>query len=185
MVVLDFLDSNHLHILAGGQSASLGQISQPMCIHKDTEIKTTNGFKAIKDINVGDQLASVDVFELPSNPGQYNWETWKTEDFLIAGSMETTVLSIKKVTLDGMIKINGDSFSTMHPIFVKRDSTYQIVKTADVLKTDLILSTDSQQWEPITEYVYENVEQEDFYSIITEPSQIFFTKNLAVHSKYM
>lgn len=172
-------------IALGGQSASLGQISQPMCIHKDTQIKTTEGFKSIKDINVGDQLASLDIFELPSNPGQYNWETWKTSDFLIAGSMETTVLSIKKVTLDGIIKINGDSFSTMHPIFIKRENEYRIVRSSEVTQTDLILGTESQKWEPITEYIFENVEQEDFYSIITEPSQIFFTKNLAVHSKYM
>ena len=113
--------------------------SPPKCIDENTLIDTPNGLIAAKDLQVGDEVYTVSLQEVPESDVTGNY------DFDYVGFVSETLTPIQKTTTqivaiqpsprDIVLGFNENEdklFSTSQPMFVKMNECYQVVPAGAV-----------------------------------------------------
>ena len=156
----------------------------PKSLGPTTLVRTVNGLVEAQNLQVGDELVSVELPGLSNNATSadiVNWNTGLTLD--LSNTVVTTINGIGRYINEVGVVINGDIFSGTHFILVERDSLAKFVASADVVDTDLVWDFENNVFTAITQL-------EKYYSpheVITincEPYDLFFTEKTLTHDGY-
>jgi hypothetical protein len=154
-------------------------------ISTDTYLRLApDGLIRAGDVEVGDELLSLNIEELSTEGSQVNLDTWNSETFNSLGFTTTTVTNVRTSTTNIIYIINGDTFSDRHNILVKRNGEYKFVISSEVsTDTDEIYNANTEQWEAVYDLVVENLEEPiSTISIDCEPYDVFFTNKMLVYN---
>jgi hypothetical protein len=154
-------------------------------ISTDTYLRLApDGLIRAGDVEVGDELLSLNIEELSTEGSQVNLDTWNSETFNSLGFTTTTVTNVRTSTTNIIYIINGDTFSDRHNILVKRNGEYKFVISSEVsTDTDEIYNANTEQWEAVYDLVVENLEEPiPTISIDCEPYDVFFTNKMLVYN---
>jgi len=156
----------------------------PKSLGPTTLVRTVNGLVEAQNLQVGDQLVSVELPGLSNNATSSDIVDWNTSLTLdLSNTVVTTINGIGRYINEVGVVINGDIFSGTHFILVERDSVAKFVASADVVDTDLIWDFENNVFTAITQL-------EKYYSpheVITincEPYDLFFTEKTLTHDGY-
>lgn len=156
----------------------------PKSLGPTTLVRTVNGLVEAQNLQVGDQLVSVELPGLSNNATSSDIVDWNTSLTLdLSNTVITTINGIGRYINEVGVVINGDIFSGTHFILVERDSLAKFVASADVLDTDLVWDFENNVFTAITQL-------EKYYSpheVITincEPYDLFFTEKTLTHDGY-
>jgi len=137
-------------------------------------------YKVAAAIEVGDELASVDVEEI--NSEDFDPSTWSSESFTILANAVTTVVSINTRSVEQLVSINGDLFSLTHWILTRKDGVVKFVNSADIDTTYQVWQKRTDDW--VNVEVAEIIEFADtVYSIDCEPYNKIFTESALVYDQ--
>jgi hypothetical protein len=145
----------------------------------NTRILMSDGtYKVAASIQVGDELASVDIEEM--NIEGFDPLTWSSDSLTVLANTSTTVMSVGSREVTQLVSINGDLYSTTHYILTKKDGLIQFKNSTEIDTTFQIWSKKINDWTNV-----EVAELIDFvdnvYSFDTEPYDKFFTENALVY----
>ena len=154
-------------------------------ISTDTYLRLApDGLIRAGDVEVGDELLSLNIEELSTDGSQVDLDTWNSETFNSLGFTTTTVTNVRTSTTNIIYIINGDTFSDRHNILVRRNGEYKFVISSEVsVATDEIYNANTEQWEAVYDLVVENLEEPiSTISIDCEPYDVFFTNKMLVYN---
>ena len=166
--------------------------SPPSCIDENTLISTPNGLVAAKDIQVGDEVYTVSLQEVPESDATGNY------DFDYVGFVSETLTPIQKTTTqivaiqpsprDIVLGFNEDEdklFSTSQPMFVKMNECYQVVPAGAVeIGSYLIkVNDDGSFTEVLVETINQISKDTTVYQFNCEPADWFIAGDYLVHNK--
>jgi hypothetical protein len=92
----------------------------------------------------------------------------------------TKVTEVGVHIADVLVKINDDTFSQNHIVFVNKNGEGKMSRARDVQETDLIWNQELQDWAPIEEFQIVDLPGA-VLKITCEPNHIFFTESALVH----
>jgi hypothetical protein len=147
--------------------------------------KYPTGLILAYNLTVGDVLCSASIEGVDTSNDQIlNYiNNWTAEDVVIDTEVETTIVAMAARITDGAIIINENKYSKAHWILIKNDEGIKFKNVTDVLQTDLIFSPNTNDWNPVNQYIEIN-SKELVISINVEPYDVFFTDNALVHDSY-
>ena len=146
-----------------------------------TKVKTTDGYKDAQDIEVGDELVSVVMPGLPDSYTPQELAAWSSPANINTSELTTTKVTEVGVHIaDVLVKINDDTFSQNHIVFVNKNGEGKMSRARDVQETDLIWNQELQDWAPIEEFQIVDLPGA-VLKITCEPNHIFFTESALVH----
>lgn len=147
--------------------------------------KYPTGLILAYNLKVGDVLYSASIEGVDTSNDQIlNYiNNWTSEDVVIDTEIETTIVAMAARITDGAIIINENKYSKAHWILIKNDEGIKFKNVTDVLQTDLIFSPNTNDWNPVNQYIEIN-SKELVISINVEPYDVFFTDNALVHDSY-
>lgn len=146
-----------------------------------TKVKTTTGYKDAQDLEVGDELVSVVMPGLPDSYTPEELAAWSSPANVNTSELTTTKVTEVGVHIaDVLVKINDDTFSQNHIVFVKKNGEGKMSRARDVQETDLIWNQELQDWAPIEEFQIVDLPGA-VLKITCEPNHIFFTESALVH----
>ena len=126
------------------------------CHLPGTQISMADGtFKAVEDLQPGDQLAAASLSGL--GLGEDDWKGWTSDasSFAISGAI-TTVHAVRESKFYGYRRFNNGllNITTEHPILVRRGSEVKFVRASEVLVGDSMFvdKNGSIKWEEITSH---------------------------------
>lgn len=126
------------------------------CHLPGTQISMADGtFKAVEDLQPGDQLAAASLSGL--GLGEDDWKSWtvNSSSFAMTGAV-TTVKAIREGKFYGYRRFNNGllNITTEHPILVKRGSEVKFIRANEVLVGDFMLvdKNGAIRWEEITSH---------------------------------
>ncbi len=172
-ITLTSLDLSALFDFSSGKSVGIA-----------TLVRTPDGLIKAGDLQVGDQLLSVNIEGFPyENTGQSLvslMESWSENNPNIIPEV-TTVVNLYKTQSAFAVVINEDVFSQYHYILIQRDGVAKFETSVNVNpETDLVYSYENSGWESV--YLYEVVPvAHDIISINCEPYDMFFTERMLTH----
>lgn len=142
-----------------------------------TLVRTTNGLKPAKEIQVGDKLYALDLGKVDLQNWQINSTSW---NYNVENTVETTVVSINSRPETNYIVINGDIFTPNHFILVKKDNIIKFLSAEQIDNTFSIYSHELQDFILITHIEAIELSNINLVSINCEPYNNFFTENMLV-----
>jgi hypothetical protein len=151
----------------------------------ETLIRTPNGLVAAQDLEVDQDVLSMDIDTLPTylegKPSSYpNWETANLQ-----GTITTTKVRAMLTRLtEKIVIINGETYSDTHYILINRDGIAKFVLVWDVLDTDMIYSAETSDWVEIYQLQIVENTSVPVVCINTEPYDVFFTEKALVHDSH-
>jgi len=166
--------------------------SPPRCIEENTLIDTPNGQVAAKDLQVGDEVYTISLQEVPlsDETGQYDFDYvgFESDTLTSLEKTTTTILSIDSSTRDMVLCFNNEQeklYSTSQPIFVKSDNKYQVVPTGAVSVGDYLVAVnvDGSLTEILVESVDMITKNANVYQFNCEPADWFIAGGYLVHNK--
>jgi hypothetical protein len=140
--------------------------------------------KLIENIEVGDNLLSIDFDGLDGNDDR-SWLGWKrTQETLASEYTNTVVTSVRVDVFNKYYNINNGllKITEEHPVLVKDNSGDIYFKhTRDVVASDWLLN-ESNEWIDITSI--ELIETSEFttYALDVEESDVYFANTVLVHN---
>lgn len=160
------------------------------CIHGDTLVRTPNGLKPAKEIQVGDIVLAVDLSEIPTagSEGDFNYINFSSESLTGNGLVEVNVVGITPSTKYSNIAFNGDStkkYSSTQPFFIKRGSSYQVIISAEIEEGDYLIQVaeDGSLSEILVTSVDVEMVECEVYQFNCEPQDWFIAGDYLVHNK--
>jgi hypothetical protein len=166
--------------------------SPPKCIEENTLIDTPNGQVAAKDLQVGDEVYTVSLQEVPlsDETGQHDFDYvgFESDTLTSLEKTTTTILSIDSSTRDTVLCFNNEQeklYSTSQPIFVKSDNKYQVMPTGAVSVGDYLVAVnvDGSLTEILVETVDSITKNAVVYQFNCEPADWFIAGGYLVHNK--
>jgi hypothetical protein len=166
--------------------------SPPKCIEENTLIDTPNGQVAAKDLQVGDEVYTVSLQEVPlsDETGQYDFDYvgFESDTLTSLEKTTTTILSIDSSTRDMVLCFNNEQeklYSTSQPIFVKSNNKYQVMPTGAVSVGDSLVAVNVDG--SLTEILVETIDTINkdavVYQFGCEPADWFIAGGYLVHNK--
>ena len=147
-----------------------------------TKVVMADGtMKEAQDLVVGDQLKSAILPGLDQTFTAEELEQWiPPTDFNTLEIVTTTVNAITTHQVPTMYYINGDAFSNNHLVLCKRGSEIKMLRTGQILQSDLVWNHDTQTFVEILQL--ESVEYPvNVVNINCEPYDVFFTEKTLTH----
>ena len=166
--------------------------SPPKCIEENTLIDTPNGLVAAKDLQIGSEVYTVSLQEVPlsDETGQYDFDYvgFESDTLTSLEKTVTTIVSIDSSTRDVVLCFNNEQeklYSTSQPIFVKSDNKYQVMPTGAVSVGDYLVSVnvDGSLTEILVESVDMITKEATVYQFNCEPADWFIAGGYLVHNK--
>jgi len=159
----------------------------PKSVGAETVVKSKvpEGLILAHNLSVGDVLYSANIEGIDVSNGaivEY-LQNWSSGNAQIEPAETTIVAMAARIANDGAVVINGNKYSKLHFVLIKRDGQIQFQPATDVQETDLIFSPVDSSWQAITDYKVTN-QKELLISIDVEPYDVFFTDNALVHDSY-
>jgi hypothetical protein len=153
-------------------------------------ILTTTGLVAARDIKLGDKLVTVDI-QILEKEGKTDKFSFKANDLRISTeTVETEVTNIIPGSTTDRVFFNNDEstkFTGTHPIFIKRDSEYQVIEASNIVEGDVMIVFNSDK---ITSEIQINkvthqtlTEASGVYTFSCDPYNWYFAGNILVHNK--
>ena len=166
--------------------------SPPKCIEENTLIDTPNGPIAAKDLQVGNEVYTVSLQEVPlsDETGQYDFDYvgFESDTLTSLEKTTTTILSIDSSTRDMVLCFNNEQeklYSTSQPIFVKSNNKYQVMPTGAVSVGDSLVAVNVDG--SLTEILVETIDainkEAVVYQFGCEPADWFIAGGYLVHNK--
>ena len=149
-----------------------------------TLVRTAKGLVRAQDLEIGDQLLSVDIPGIPQNfttlgttPEELQAMSWDPNVLIESTPVLTTINDININEKTGAVAINEDLFTRAHYIFVQRDSLAIIIMAKDVVETDLVYNYTTAEFEEIFDLQFLDITY-FAYSINCEPYDFFWTERM-------
>jgi len=166
--------------------------SPPRCIEENTLIDTPNGQVAAKDLQVGDEVYTVSLQEVPlsDETGQYDFDYvgFESDTLTPLEKTVTTIITIDPSTRDMVICFNGEQdklYSTSQPVFAKSNNKYQVMPTGALSAGDYLISVNNDG--SFTEILIETIDaiskNTTVYQFNCEPADWFIAGGYLVHNK--
>jgi hypothetical protein len=166
--------------------------SPPRCIEENTLIDTPNGQVAAKDLQVGDEVYTVLLQEVPlsDETGQYDFDYvgFESDTLTPLEKTVTTIITIDPSTRDMVICFNGEQdklYSTSQPVFAKSNNKYQVMPTGAMSAGDYLISVNNDG--SFTEILIETIDavskNTTVYQFNCEPADWFIAGGYLVHNK--
>jgi hypothetical protein len=166
--------------------------SPPSCIDEDTLISTPNGLVAARNLQVGDEVYTVSLQEVPESDitGQYDFDYvgFMSETLTSVQKTITTIVSIQPSPRNVVLCFNGEEeklFSTSQPMFVKSNNFYQVIPAGAVEIGDYLIKVDidGNFIEVLVESVENIAKDTTVYQFNCEPEDWFIAGDYLVHNK--
>ena len=166
--------------------------SPPSCIHEDTLIDTPNGKVKAKDLQVGDEVVSVSLNEIPNvgagGETDFDYAGFMSPTLTVQEKTVTTVIDILPSTKNNLVSFNQNSsslFSTTQPFFTKRNNNYEIIPAGAIEVGDSLISVnqDGQLSEVQVLNIDYLTEDATVYQFGCEPQDWFVAGDYLVHNK--
>lgn len=166
--------------------------SPPSCIDEDTLISTPNGPIAAKDLQVGDEIDTILIDEIPLSDGtgqnDFDYIGFVSETLSPTQTTTTQIVAIQPSPRDVVLGFNGNQdklFSTSQPMFVKLNGYYQVMPAGAIeLNSYLIqVNEDGTFTETLVESIDQVSKNTTVYQFNCEPADWFIAGDYLVHNK--
>ena len=161
------------------------------CVHEDTLVRTPTGDVLAKDIEMDQEISTINIEEIPLSGEDYTEVDWRS---IAIPTLTSQGMSVTKVTaivpsiVQEVVWFNGDidsKFSLNHPMFIKGDPFYVFVEAGGIVVGDVLIKIGLDG--SITELPVTSVDTDDtshnVYQFSCEPQDWFIAGNLLVHNK--
>ena len=166
--------------------------SPPSCIDENTLIDTPNGLVAAKDLQIGSEVYTVSLQEIPlsDETGQYDFDYvgFESDTLTSLQKTTTTIVSAEPSSRDMVICFNGEQdklYSTSQPVFAKSNNKYQVMPTGAISAGDYLISVNNDG--SFTEILVETIDavskNTTVYQFNCEPADWFIAGGYLVHNK--
>jgi len=166
--------------------------SPPSCIDENTLIDTPNGLVAAKDLQIGSEVYTVSLQEIPlsDETGQYDFDYvgFESDTLTSLQKTTTTIVSAEPSSRDMVICFNGEQdklYSTSQPVFAKSNNKYQVMPTGAISAGDYLIGVNNDG--SFTEILVETIDavskNTTVYQFNCEPADWFIAGGYLVHNK--
>jgi hypothetical protein len=146
-------------------------------ISLQTKIRTPDGLKPAGEIQVGDNIYSLNI---PLDLNEEEWLSWSSDpDNFAANIVETTVTSVLTASGSTYVYVDGDMFTPTHYILTKKDDVIKFTKVDEIDNTYQRYSYETNDFVDIEIVEDISVDQSNI-SIHCEPHDNFFTEQMLV-----
>ena len=147
--------------------------------------------KAIKDLEIGDTIVSVDLDGIPlvgsAEESEFDLTLWNTNNLSSNGNVEATITSkIGKIVPQVMYFNGNDSkkISLAQHVFIKREGMYQVQVSADIVEGDYLIHVNEDG--SLSDELIESITIVDgvatVYRLNTEPQDWFIADGNLMHN---
>jgi len=147
----------------------------------DTKVLTVSGYKAAKDLVVGEEILSLNVEEITTSGQMLDLENWSSNSFTSNGLVTTTINKIRSSVSKSQVQINGDWFSENHYILVKKNNINEFIMATDIDESYQVFNYQQLSWVDVVSIDKTFVDMTVF-SIDCEPYDMFFTEGMLVYN---
>lgn len=166
--------------------------SPPKCIDEDTLISTPNGLVAAKNLQVGDEVYTVSLEEIPlsdeTGQNDFDYIGFVSETLTPIEKTTTQIVAIQPSPRDKVLGFNEEQeklFSTTQPVFVKINGFYQIAPAGalEVGHYLIQVNDDGTFTEVLVNSIEEISKNTTVYQFNCEPADWFIAGTYLVHNK--
>jgi len=166
--------------------------SPPSCIDEDTLISTPNGLVAAKNLQVGDEVYTVSLEEVPlsdeTGQNDFDYIGFVSETLTPIEKTITQIVAIQPSPRDRVLGFNENQeilFSTTQPVFVKMDGFYQIAPAGALEVGNYLIQVndDGTFTEVLINSIEEVLKNTTVYQFNCEPADWFIAGTYLVHNK--
>ena len=162
-----------------------------VCVHEDTLIRVPGGTVAAKDIQIDDQMTTINIQELDLGNGDQadsDWRSIAIPTVTSTGLVDVTVTAITPSITQEVVYFNGESnakFSLNHPMFIKGDPFHVFIEAGGVAIGDILIKVaeDGSTIEvPVTSIDTDDTSH-TVLSFSCEPQDWFIAGDYLTHNK--
>ncbi len=157
--------------------------SPSQCIHEDTLINTPNGLIPIKNLNIGDQIYSIDSDSLNKDSSI----NLNSPELISKGFSITEINNIVISEKDIILSFNNEDFkvSQEQPIFIKRDDVYGVISAGLVDESDYLIkiNNNGEIEEVKINFIQSYSGNFNVYSISLNENSWYIAGDYLVHTK--
>jgi hypothetical protein len=166
--------------------------SPPSCVDEDTLISTPNGLVAAKNLQVGDEVYTVSLEEIPlsdeTGQNDFDYIGFVSETLTPIEKTTTQIVAIQPSPRDKVLGFNEEQeklFSTTQPVFVKINGFYQIAPAGalEVGHYLIQVNDDGTFTEVLVNSIEEISKNTTVYQFNCEPADWFIAGTYLVHNK--
>lgn len=166
--------------------------SPPSCVDEDTLISTPNGLVAAKNLQVGDEVYTVSLEEIPlsdeTGQNDFDYIGFVSETLTPIEKTTTQIVAIQPSPRDKVLSFNEEQeklFSTTQPVFVKINGFYQIAPAGalEVGHYLIQVNDDGTFTEVLVNSIEEISKNTTVYQFNCEPADWFIAGTYLVHNK--
>jgi hypothetical protein len=166
--------------------------SPPSCVDEDTLISTPNGLVAAKNLQVGDEVYTVSLQEIPlsdeTGQNDFDYIGFVSETLTPIEKTTTQIVAIQPSPRDKVLGFNEEQeklFSTTQPVFVKINGFYQIAPAGalEVGHYLIQVNDDGTFTEVLVNSIEEISKNTTVYQFNCEPADWFIAGTYLVHNK--
>ena len=161
------------------------------CVHEDTLIRVPGGTVAAKDIQIDDQMTTINIQELDLGNGDQadsDWRSIAIPTVTSTGLVDVTVTAIVPSIVQEVIYFNGESnakFSLNHPMFIKGDPFHVFIEAGGVAIGDILIKVAADG--SVVEVPVTSIDTDDtshtVISFSCEPQDWFIAGDYLTHNK--
>ncbi len=161
------------------------------CVHEDTLIRVPGGTVAAKDIQIDDQMTTINIQELDLGNGDQTDSDWRSiaiPTVTSTGLVDVTVTAIVPSIVQEVIYFNGESnakFSLNHPMFIKGDPFHVFIEAGGVAIGDILIKVAADG--SVVEVPVTSIDTDDtshtVISFSCEPQDWFIAGDYLTHNK--
>jgi hypothetical protein len=166
--------------------------SPPSCVDEDTLISTPNGLIAAKNLQVGDEVYTVSLEEIPlsdeTGQNDFDYIGFVSETLTPIEKTTTQIVAIQPSPRDKVLGFNEEQdklFSTTQPVFVKINGFYQIAPAGALEVGSYLIQVNDDG--TFTEILINSIEEisknTTVYQFNCEPADWFIAGTYLVHNK--
>jgi hypothetical protein len=166
--------------------------SPPSCVDEDTLISTPNGLVAAKNLQVGDEVYTVSLEEIPlsdeTGQNDFDYIGFVSETLTPIEKTTTQIVAIQPSPRDKVLGFNEEQeklFSTTQPVFVKINGFYQIAPAGALEVGNCLIQVNDDG--TFTEILINSIEEisknTTVYQFNCEPADWFIAGTYLVHNK--
>jgi hypothetical protein len=166
--------------------------SPPSCVDEDTLISTPNGLIAAKNLQVGDEVYTVSLEEIPlsdeTGQNDFDYIGFVSETLTPIEKTTTQIVAIQPSPRDKVLGFNEEQeklFSTTQPVFVKTNGFYQIAPAGALEVGNYLIQVNDDG--TFTEILINSIEEisknTTVYQFNCEPADWFIAGTYLVHNK--
>jgi hypothetical protein len=166
--------------------------SPPSCVDEDTLISTPNGLIAAKNLQVGDEVYTVSLEEIPlsdeTGQNDFDYIGFVSETLTPIEKTTTQIVAIQPSPRDKVLGFNEEQdklFSTTQPVFVKINGFYQIAPAGALEIGNYLIQVNDDG--TFTEILINSIEEisknTTVYQFNCEPADWFIAGTYLVHNK--